>query len=206
MATTFRITPALTLLVVLAGGCGSVQKPTASFKTMSIGDVSPRGFTMNVDVDIANPNAVALPLANADYSLSLGGVRVVEAAKFKRETTLADLRFTQESIDGLKARAPEDVRSHLQHVTLETSVLDMPFFKGKGCDACNGSGLKGRQGAYEVMFMTPALRKLILQNVGAAEIKDAAVEGGMLTLRMDGLVKVWKGITTLEQVVRETSA
>jgi type IV pilus assembly protein PilB len=54
--------------------------------------------------------------------------------------------------------------------------------------------------------MTPALRKLILQNVGAAEIKDAAVEGGMLTLRMDGLIKVWKGITTLEQVVRETSA
>jgi type IV pilus assembly protein PilB len=82
----------------------------------------------------------------------------------------------------------------------------MPFFKGKGCDACNGSGLKGRQGAYEVMFMTPSLRKLILQNVGAAEIKDAAVEGGMLTLRMDGLIKVWKGITTLEQVVRETSA
>ena len=100
----------------------------------------------------------------------------------------------------------EDAKPHLAHVTLETPAMQMPFFKGRGCDACNGSGLKGRQGAYEVMFMTPTLRKLILQNVGAAEIKDAAIEGGMLTLRMDGLIKVWKGITTLEQVVRETSA
>ena len=53
--------------------------------------------------------------------------------------------------------------------------------------------------------MTPGLRKLIMQNVGAQEIKDAAVEAGMLTLRMDGLLKVMKGITTLEQVVRETA-
>lgn len=129
----------------------------------------------------------------------------MEAAKFK-EQTLRDLRYTQDAIDGLKQRAPEDVRGQLQKITLDTPASEMPFYKGKGCDACNGSGLKGRQGAYEVMFMTPALRKLILQNVGAAEIKDAAVEGGMLTLRMDGLIKVWKGITTLEQVVRETSA
>jgi type IV pilus assembly protein PilB len=54
--------------------------------------------------------------------------------------------------------------------------------------------------------MSPHLRKLILQNVGAAEIRDAAVDEGMLTLRMDGWMKVMKGITTLEQVVRETSA
>jgi len=54
--------------------------------------------------------------------------------------------------------------------------------------------------------MTPNLRKLILMNVGAAEIRDAAVDEGMLTLRMDGWMKVMKGITTLEQVVRETSA
>ena len=50
------------------------------------------------------------------------------------------------------------------------------------------------------------LRRLILQNVGAAEIRDGAVEEGMLTLRMDGWLKVLKGITTLEQVIRETSA
>ena len=84
--------------------------------------------------------------------------------------------------------------------------MDIPFFKGAGCDQCGGSGTKGRQGLYEVMAMTPPLRKLILQNVGAAEIRDAAIEGGMLTLRMDGWLKVLKGVTTLEQVLRETSA
>ena len=129
-----------------------------------------------------------------------------EAAKFTETMTLRDLRFTDESIVDMIARAPKEALPHLQNVTIESRIMDMPFFKGKGCDTCAGSGLKGRQGAYEVMFMTPALRKLILQNVGAAEIREAAVEGGMLTLRMDGLLKVWKGITTLEQVVRETSA
>jgi type IV pilus assembly protein PilB len=59
---------------------------------------------------------------------------------------------------------------------------------------------------YEVMNMTPAIRKLIIQNAGAAELKDAAVDEGMLTLRMDGWLKVLRGITTLEQVVRETAA
>jgi len=56
------------------------------------------------------------------------------------------------------------------------------------------------------MNMTPAIRKLVIQNAGAAELKDAAVDEGMLTLRMDGWLKVLRGITTLEQVVRETAA
>ena len=88
---------------------------------------------------------------------------------------------------------------------LDTRVGDIPFFKGRGCDECSGTGLRGRQGLYEVMMMTPALRKLILHNVGAQEIKDAAIDAGMLTLRMDGWLKVLKGITTMEQVIRETS-
>jgi type IV pilus assembly protein PilB len=66
--------------------------------------------------------------------------------------------------------------------------------------------MKGRQGVYEVMPMSPNIRKLVLMNVGAVEIRDAAVEEGMLTLRMDGWMKVMKGITTLEQVIRETTA
>ena len=129
----------------------------------------------------------------------------LETAKVKRTTKLRDLRFTAESIADMISRCPKETAKALAGITIDSTIGDMPFYKGAGCDKCNGSGLKGRQGAYEVMFMTPSLRKLILQNVGAAEIKDAAVEGGMLTLRMDGLLKVWKGITTLEQVVRETS-
>jgi type IV pilus assembly protein PilB len=130
----------------------------------------------------------------------------LEGARMKPTTTLEDLRFSQEAIDGLKARAPDDVKPLVANITLKTLAKDMPYFRGKGCDQCKGSGSRGRQGAYEVLNMTPGLRKLILQNVGAAEIKDFGIEEGMLTLRMDGLVKVWKGITSLEQVITETSA
>ena len=56
------------------------------------------------------------------------------------------------------------------------------------------------------MFMTPELRKLIMSSAGAVAIRDAAIGQGMLTLRMDGWLKVLKGVTTLEQVIRETSA
>jgi len=130
----------------------------------------------------------------------------IAAAKWTDSTTLRDLRFKDESIAGLKARAPDDVKPLLAKISLDTRAVDMPFFRGKGCDQCKGSGSRGRQGAYEVLNMTPGLRKLILQNVGAAEIRDFGIEEGMLTLRMDGLVKVWKGITSLEQVITETSA
>ena len=128
-----------------------------------------------------------------------------DVAKVTPETTLRSLRFKQETIDNAKVKASKEAMPLLQNVTLDTPVMQLPFFKGRGCEQCGGSGMKGRQGVYEVMPMSPHLRKLILQNVGAAEIKDAAVDEGMLTLRMDGWVKVMKGITTLEQVVRETS-
>ena len=129
-----------------------------------------------------------------------------EAAKITPTMTLRDLRFTEEAVRDMIARAPQETQPALQGVTVDSRAMDLPYYRGKGCDACAGSGLKGRQGAYEVMFLTPELRRLILQSVGAAEIRDAAIAGGMLTLRMDGLLKVWKGIVPLEQVVRETSA
>jgi type IV pilus assembly protein PilB len=127
-------------------------------------------------------------------------------AKVKRTTTLRELRFTSEALSDAKSRATKDAAPFLENLSLDTQIGELPFFKGTGCDACNGTGLKGRQGVYEVLMMTPNLRKLILQNVGAAELRDAAVEEGMLTLRMDGWLKILKGITTMEQIVRETSA
>jgi len=129
----------------------------------------------------------------------------MSAAKIKPEMSLRELRFTDEAINDAKGRATKEAAPLLARINLESRIEEIPFFKGRGCDQCNGTGLKGRQGLYEVMYMTPGLRKLIMQNVGAQEIKDAAVEAGMLTLRMDGLLKVMKGITTLEQVVRETA-
>jgi len=127
------------------------------------------------------------------------------AAKVKPETKLRDLRFTERALSDAKKTATKQAAPYLERLSLDTTIGELPFFRGTGCDQCNGTGLKGRQGLYEVMFMSPGVRKLIMQNVGAAEIKDGAVAEGMLTLRMDGWLKVMKGITTLEQVIRETS-
>ncbi|MGQ0643445.1 MAG: GspE/PulE family protein [Gemmatimonadaceae bacterium] len=127
-------------------------------------------------------------------------------AKVKRDTTLRELRFTTEALDNAKSRALPEALLHLENLSLDTTIGELPFFKGRGCDECGGSGLKGRQGLYEVLSLSPSLRKYIMQNASGQDIKDAAVEDGMLTLRMDGWLKVIKGVTTLEQVIRETSA
>ncbi|MFN8652351.1 MAG: type IV-A pilus assembly ATPase PilB [Gemmatimonadales bacterium] len=80
------------------------------------------------------------------------------------------------------------------------------YMKGTGCDTCNGTGYKGRAGLYEVMSLSPELRRLILRGGSVAEIRDQAVADGMLTLRMDGMKKVERGVTTLEEVIKETAA
>ncbi len=127
-------------------------------------------------------------------------------AKVKASTTLRELRFTEMSLNDARSRATPEAAPHLNGLSLSTTIGELPFFKGKGCDACGGTGLKGRQGLYEVMFVTSELRKIIMKNGDADDIKDAAIGQGMLTLRMDGWLKVLKGITTLDQVIRETAA
>ena len=84
-------------------------------------------------------------------------------------------------------------------------VEGIVFYRGAGCDACGGSGYKGRQGLYEVMAMSPTLRRMVLQGASTADLQRQAIEEGMLTLRMDGMVKVRRGVTTLEEVIKETA-
>jgi type IV pilus assembly protein PilB len=127
-------------------------------------------------------------------------------AKVKASTTLRELRFTEMSLNDARSRATPEAAPHLNGLSLSTTIGELPFFKGKGCEACGGTGLKGRQGLYEVMFVTQELRKIIMKNGDADDIKEAAIGQGMLTLRMDGWLKVLKGITTLDQVIRETAA
>jgi type IV pilus assembly protein PilB len=76
--------------------------------------------------------------------------------------------------------------------------------RGKGCERCNGTGYKGRVGLYEVMEVTETLRELILVGASALELKRKAVDEGMITLRRSGLRKVMEGVTTIEEVARET--
>jgi len=84
-------------------------------------------------------------------------------------------------------------------------VRTIPFMRGAGCDTCGGSGYKGRAGCYEVMAMSPELRRMVLRGASVADLRTTFVQEGGLTLRMDGIKKIEKGVTTLEEVVKETA-
>jgi type IV pilus assembly protein PilB len=88
----------------------------------------------------------------------------------------------------------------------DQEIDEASFFKGAGCDTCGGTGYKGRAGLYEVMAMSAALRRMVLQGASTADLQKQAISEGMLTLRMDGLLKMRKGVTTLEEVIKETAA
>lgn len=79
-------------------------------------------------------------------------------------------------------------------------------YKGKGCSTCNNTGYKGRIGLYEVMEITDEIRELILIGASALELRKKAIEDGMISLRESGLYKIRNGLTTIEEVVRETVA
>ena len=94
----------------------------------------------------------------------------------------------------------------LESARLPDGYLDrVTFYKGEGCDQCGDTGYKGRQGLYEVMDITTNIRKAIMSSSGTDELRDLAISEGMLTLRMDGLVKIERGVTTLDEVLKETS-
>jgi type IV pilus assembly protein PilB len=76
--------------------------------------------------------------------------------------------------------------------------------KGNGCEKCNNTGYKGRVGLYEVMEVTDELRELVLVGASALELRRKAIDDGMITLRQSGLRKVKEGVTTMEEVARET--
>jgi len=80
------------------------------------------------------------------------------------------------------------------------------FLEGEGCVECNNTGYRGRQGVYEVMPLSARLRELVLERASANEIKKMAISEGMLTLRRDGLQKLKRGLTTVEEVLKETAA
>jgi type IV pilus assembly protein PilB len=82
----------------------------------------------------------------------------------------------------------------------------MKTYKGQGCQTCNGTGYKGRVGLYETMEVTDEIRELILIGASSLELRKKAIDDGMLSLRESGLQKIRNGVTTLEEVVRETVA
>ena len=103
-----------------------------------------------------------------------------------------------------------DVKLHAEALrelgVAEDEARKIQFKEGKGCVDCNNTGYKGRLGVYEVMPVSPRIRDLILDRAATSEIKKQAVAEGMLTLRADGLIKLKNGVTTAEEVLKETAA
>jgi type IV pilus assembly protein PilB len=103
-----------------------------------------------------------------------------------------------------------------EHPTPPEALIDVGFtvdetkslktYKGKGCSTCNHTGYKGRIGLYEVLEITDEIRELILIGASALELRKKAIDDGMITLRESGLHKIREGVTTIEEVVRETVA
>jgi len=86
----------------------------------------------------------------------------------------------------------------------EEIFKDVIFYKGTGCKACHGTGYKGRIGLFEVLPVTKRIRELILEKAPTHVIEKAAIEEGMITLREAGIRKIKAGITTIEEVIKET--
>jgi type II secretory ATPase GspE/PulE/Tfp pilus assembly ATPase PilB-like protein len=79
------------------------------------------------------------------------------------------------------------------------------LYKGKGCDACKNSGYAGRLGIYELLHVSDEIKKSVVARAAANEIKKIALKEGMRTLRDDGMDKLKRGITTVEELLRVTA-
>ena len=95
---------------------------------------------------------------------------------------------------------PEDLAS----LKLTARDLTQPLMNAVGCDACQGIGYKGRTGIYELLVMSEALRPLIIDRASVSEVRERARTEGMRSLREDGVAKVRAGVTTVEEMIRET--
>ena len=112
--------------------------------------------------------------------------------------TVENSQWFTESLSKRLPRKPAEVAS------LETTIGQLPYFKGKGCDACGGTGLKGRQGLYEIMLFDDEMRDMIVNHASTQQLRMESKKRGMRTLRQCGLMSIYDGITTIEEVVRET--
>jgi type IV pilus assembly protein PilB len=124
--------------------------------------------------------------------------------------TAVNLIQAQRLVRRVCAKCKVDVTAEVPSKTLidigftPEQIGSFPVMKGKGCATCNGTGYKGRVGLYEVMEISEGIRDLVMVGATAVEIKRKALEEGMLTLRMSGLEKIKNGVTTVEEVLRET--
>jgi len=99
-------------------------------------------------------------------------------------------------------RPTTDILAELQLTPAD--VAGKKFYRGRGCDYCNNTGYKARMGLYELMLINDELRDMIMRNASTDELRERARNFGMVSLRDAGLEGIYAGITTIEEVVRET--
>ena len=87
-----------------------------------------------------------------------------------------------------------------------SSADKIKIYKGKGCEACGGTGYKGRVAIFEVMEMSPRVKEIVMRNGSSDEVKKQAIKDGMKTLRMSALTKVALGITTIHEAVTNSAS
>ncbi len=113
-------------------------------------------------------------------------------------------RLVRRVCSNCKEPNPQTPEALMQAGYTEELANSVTPVKGAGCDRCNTTGYKGRVGLYEVMAIEDELRELILVGASGMELRRKAIEEGMITLRQSGLRKVADGLTSIEEVVRET--
>ena len=85
-------------------------------------------------------------------------------------------------------------------------IKEKTFYYGKGCNRCNNTGYKGRLGLYEIMTFSDSIRNMIMEKASTNLLRDEAVKNGMILLRENGLSVIYDGITTVDEVIKETIA
>jgi type IV pilus assembly protein PilB len=113
-------------------------------------------------------------------------------------------RLIRRICDGCKEEISLPMEALLEAGFDDEEAGEIKTYRGKGCQTCNNTGYKGRVGLYEVMEVTDELRELIIIGATAIEIRKKASELGMISLRESGLYKIRAGITTIEEVMKET--
>ncbi|MFH1707755.1 MAG: ATPase, T2SS/T4P/T4SS family [Planctomycetota bacterium] len=86
------------------------------------------------------------------------------------------------------------------------AVTGQVFYYGEGCATCNNTGYKGRTAIFEILDLTEGVKQLIMEGASTEMIRDLGIQEGMRTLRESGIEKIFNGITTIEEVVKETMA
>jgi len=117
---------------------------------------------------------------------------------------IAAQRLVRKVCQNCKEEVETPIQALLSIGFAESEAHSLKLVKGRGCEKCGNTGYKGRIGLFEVMDMSDDMRELVLSGATAIELRRKAIEEGMVTLRQSGLQKIREGLTTIDEVVRET--